>query len=158
MEIISLITIMTIIILGSNKNLIYGQSNLQCDFMDFNMNLEKPDIYLEKCDWREEFILQAYSESDLTPFRPASNFFMTNLREGITCGQTITLYSLNENSEIEIALNFDFVNLGAEFEVIVTDMSDSSVVLNSLINSRTNGWIIHRDQINRVVDSATVRK
>lgn len=143
----------------SEISFVGGQSDLlQCDMMDFNIDFVKPDLYLEKCEWREEFIIRAYSESTIESFRPTSMFYMTNRLEGINCGQTKRRYALDENSEIEIALNFDYVNLGAQLELIVQDMGDNSVVLRSLMNSKTNGWTIHRGEINRVVDEAMVRK
>lgn len=102
------------------------------------------------------FEVRKYEESPwLEPYRPSSQYFISNGVEGYSCGESISRFQLDANSEIDAAIYLNFQFPGAFIEVLVID-TDAKKTVNRWKNETAGGWFLLSRKININVRNAQV--
>uniref|UniRef100_A0A182MUG5 Uncharacterized protein n=1 Tax=Anopheles culicifacies TaxID=139723 RepID=A0A182MUG5_9DIPT len=135
-------------------------SSTSCTQLDFD---EATLSSLRKCEYTQEFIVKRYEESNqFGPFRPDAVYYLSNLWQGLTCGETVDTYSFNEETELRMAYNLVF-DIGATLEVRVFDEdrvdSDNKPTLVEVWHTvtSTDGWGMFREKLNKTVKKARIQ-
>lgn len=126
-----------------------------CAKIDFN----KPVVSgFQNCtkQYVPMFEVRNYVESPwLEPYRPSSQYFISNGVEGYSCGESVSRFQLDANSEIDAAIYLNFQFPGAFIEVLVID-TDSKQTINRWKNETAGGWFLLSRKINTNVRNAQV--
>lgn len=131
------------------------QQQPYCAKIDFNQanvsGFRKcTDKYLPMLD------IKKYIESPwLQPYRPSSEFYLSNTAEGYSCAESTSKFHLNANSEIEAAIFLNFQYRGAFIEVVVYD-TDSKKIVNQWKNETSTEWFMISKKIGVTVRNAQV--
>lgn len=130
-----------------------------CSRIDFD---QATVTYLARCSFYQEFESKPYAESaHFQPFRKDAKYYLTNQWEGLTCGETVESFSLNEETELRMIYNL-ILDSGATLEVRVVDLDrlDSenkpTVVIRWKTEQATLGWGLFREKMDKTVKRAKV--
>uniref|UniRef100_A0A182QZ76 Uncharacterized protein n=1 Tax=Anopheles farauti TaxID=69004 RepID=A0A182QZ76_9DIPT len=118
---------------------------------------------LRKCGYNQEFVVKRYDDSEhFDPYRPDAAYYLSHQWQGLTCGETVDMYSFNEETELRMAYNLVF-DSGAVLEVRVYDEerldSDKKPILVEVwqTTSSTEGWGFFRERLNKTVKQAKIQ-
>lgn len=145
--------VLILIILALNINKLNA---LQCAKIDFNRPtynelVSCKDLFLPT------FIIKEYNNNlALTPFRDTSTHYLSTQYEGLTCGETVDSFSLDEYTEIDTAIYVTFVNPGAFIEIRIIDLDRGEQVSTWPIEQST-GWMPLKGMIDHSIPNAQVR-
>lgn len=132
-----------------------AQQQPYCSKIDFN----RPVVNgFRECAGKflPEFFVKRYVDSPwLQPYRPTSQYYLSNKVEGYSCAESVTKFHLNANSEIDSAIYLDFEFAGAFIEVLVID-ADTKKTINQWKNETAGGWFMLRKKIGVTVRNAQV--
>ncbi|XP_062698698.1 uncharacterized protein LOC109411670 [Aedes albopictus] len=131
-----------------------------CSRIDFD---QATVTYLARCSFYQEFESKPYAESaHFQPFRKDAKYYLTNQWEGLTCGETVESFSLNEETELRMIYNL-ILDSGATLEVRVVDLDrlDSenkpTVVIRWKTEQATLGWGLFREKMDKTVKRAKIQ-
>lgn len=128
--------------------------NQPCLKVDFNQSsLDQ----FQECNgqYLPRFIQKPYSTSSVLPFRNASNSYLSNKWEGLSCIESIKVFSLNEASVVESAIYLNGLWPGAWIQVYIID--EKSGDRQNLMNLEPHAaWNIMAKNITRTFDDARV--
>ncbi|KFB40584.1 AGAP002724-PA-like protein [Anopheles sinensis] len=131
-----------------------------CTQIDFD---EETLTSLRKCGFVQQFTAKPYDESTkFDPYRPGTNFYLSNQWQGLTCGETVRTYAFNSDTELRMAYNAVFES-GATLEVRVYDLDrvDSTgkaiLVESWRTTTSTEGWGFFREKLNKTVNQAQIQ-
>lgn len=133
--------------------------DLSCSRIDFD---QATVTYLSRCSFYQEFVSKPYTESvNFNPFRKDTKYYLSNKWEGLTCGETVESFSLNEETELRMVYNLIF-DYGATLEVRVIDLdrldgdNRPTVVIRWKTEQATTGWGLFREKMDKTVKRAKV--
>lgn len=136
---------LSLIVIFLNLCAIQKSDSLQCD----KLNFDKASLTgIEVCLWSSPFTIIPYSDLTLTVplFQSSSQFVLSSINQGLSCGDSLATYTLDEFSEIEIAYYLDLHDLGAMFQVELFD-ENGVTIYETVFNARTTDWIIFKENL-----------
>lgn len=141
-----------VILLISLLKLTNGQ--ITCEKLDFN----KPTLIgLDQCiSWMPGFIAKSFADVTFEPHRETSEYFISNNNEGLSCGKTVSIFKIDEFTEIELAIKFELGNPGATVKISIEDSDTGETHFERDIMSSTNGWFIFKETAGIALDKAHV--
>ncbi|XP_058817197.1 uncharacterized protein LOC131680505 [Topomyia yanbarensis] len=138
----------------------YTAEDVSCSRIDFD---QATLTYLSRCSYLQEFIVKPYSNSHIfVPFRDNAQHYLTNLWQGLTCGETVQSFSMNDQTELRMVYNLVF-DTEASLEVRIVDLdridSDNkpTVVIRWKTEQATRGWGLFRERMDKIVKRAKVQ-
>lgn len=150
-----IVKLLIVFIIPNQSQWILAQ-NPSCQKIDFN----RPTSVLsefEECtgEWLPVLKINSYADTTVQPFRPNSEFHLTTTDEGLSCLQSTTIFTLDENSEIRTAIYFSLVDQGAWINVLIFDREGGDVD-DVITLDETSGWVAFSGKVNRTIEHATV--
>uniref|UniRef100_A0A182PCL0 SEA domain-containing protein n=1 Tax=Anopheles epiroticus TaxID=199890 RepID=A0A182PCL0_9DIPT len=143
-----------------NSALADRDQDSSCTQIDFD---EATLSSLRQCDFMQEFIAKRYDESiNFVPFRSEAVHYLSHRWQGLTCGETVSTYSFNEETELRMAYNLVF-DSGATLEVRVFDEerrdpeNKPTLVEFWSTTASTDGWGFFREKLNKTVKQARIQ-
>lgn len=133
-----------------------SQETLPCQKIDFN----RPEISEFKLCYQQFLpvlrIKKYIDVTDVAPFRSSSQFFLSTVGEGLSCMESASEFSLNENSIIQSAVYLEFVDAGATASIIVLDLNTNREAYTWTYN-KSGDWLVVEEKVDRVIPRAMVR-
>ncbi|XP_062557317.1 mucin-5AC-like [Armigeres subalbatus] len=133
---------------------------VSCSRIDFD---QATLTYLSRCTFYQEFVSKPYRESlNFQHFREDANYYLSNQWEGLTCGETVDSFSLNQDTEFRMVYNLIFES-GATLEVRILDLdrldseSNPTVVIRWKTEQATSGWGLFREKMDKTVKRAKIQ-
>ncbi|XP_050086927.1 protein let-653-like [Anopheles aquasalis] len=144
--------------------MLYGarsaESETSCTRLDFD---QAQLSSLKSCEYVQEFVAKRYDASEhFEPYRPEAEHFLTYRWQGLSCGETVNSYSLNEETELRMAYNL-IIDSGAALEVRVLDterLDDAgqpTMVDKWNTALSTDGWGFFREKLNKTISKAKIQ-
>ncbi len=129
-----------------------------CLDVDFNDPTSLLNTFKEcHLQYLPELIIKSYQDTTITPYRPTSQFHLSNKWEGYSCLESTSTFSLVESSFIESVIFLDGAWPGAWIELSVVDIqTGEGEVLKRL--GIENNWIRFYEEIKGKYNNAQVRK
>lgn len=151
-----ILNLLLIVLILQNQLLLIYAKNRSCQKVDFN----RPTFVIDefgKCPGESLNILKmnSYADSTIEPFRPTSEFYLSATDRGLSCLQSTSVFTLDENSEIRTAIFLTYIEFGPWIEVQIFDRDGGQVdVVASLEESK--GWVAFYGKVNRSIEDAQV--
>lgn len=119
-------------------NLCAIKSDSLCEKLNFDQSTL---IGIETCQWSNPLIISRYSElsSTIPLFQPTSEFILSSNVQGLACADSLTTYTLDEHSELEVAYFLSFIDLGAIFQVEMFD-ENNAVIFAHVFGATSTDW------------------
>ncbi|XP_035779059.1 uncharacterized protein PB18E9.04c-like [Anopheles albimanus] len=137
-----------------------AESESSCTRLDFD---QAQLSSLKNCDYVQEFVAKRYDASEhFVPYRPEAEHFLSYRWQGLSCGETVNSYYLNEETELRMAYNL-IIDSGAALEVRVLDterLDDAgqpTLVDKWNTALSTNGWGFFREKFNKTISKAKIQ-
>ncbi|XP_053691360.1 uncharacterized protein DDB_G0271670-like [Sabethes cyaneus] len=134
--------------------------DVSCSRIDFD---QATLTYLSRCSYTQEFTVKQYSATTVfTPYRDYAEYYLSEEWQGLTCGETVQSFSVNEQTELRMVYNLVF-DFGASLEVRVLDLDriDSEgnpmVVIRWKTEQATRGWGLFREKMDKTVKRAKIQ-
>lgn len=126
-----------------------------CSKIDFN----QPTVSgFRECtgQYAPMFLVKKYVDTPrVQPFRPSSEYYVSNGVEGYSCAESDTTFHLNAYSEIEAAIYLRFFIPGAFVDILIKDM-DTKRTVNRWRSETSGGWFVFTKKIGVNVQNALV--
>lgn len=128
-----------------------------CSKIDFN----RPEVSgFRECTDRflPMFHVKRYRDTpDVPPYRPTSEYYISNHIEGFSCTESEANFYLNKNSYIMAAIYLHFATPGASIQVNVVD-ADTRRTVYRWKSETSNGWFLLNKAISGSIKNAKVSK
>ncbi|XP_058451947.1 uncharacterized protein LOC131430761 [Malaya genurostris] len=142
------------------RTYVYSAEDASCLRIDFDTATL---TYLSRCLNYQEFIKKPYSNSlNFVPFRENAQYYLSNLWQGVTCGETVQSFSMNGQTELRMVYNLLF-DTEASLEVRIVDLdridsdNNPTVVIRWKTEQSTRGWGLFREMMDKQVKRAKVQ-
>lgn len=119
---------------------------IKSDSLCEKLNFDKSTLTgIETCQWSDPLIISQYSElsSTIPLFQPTSEYVLSSNVQGLACADSLSTYTLDEFSEVEVAYFLSFNDLGAIFQVEIFDENNVSI-FSHVFDATSTDWNIFK--------------
>lgn len=123
------------------------------------INFDTPNMNgLQACSKLQSLKKMSYFNAKcIKPFRDGAEYFLTNIDEKLSCGETINTFYLDTHSLIQMT-NFLYLNSGAKLILRIVSLENGreQTMYEWVMESNNNEWRILNNTINSVIERAKV--
>lgn len=150
-----ILNLLIVFLIQSQLLFTYAQ-NARCQKVDFNRPTSVVNEF-SVCVGESLSVLKinSYAATTIEPFRPTSEFHLSATDEGLSCLESTSIFTLDNNSEIRTAIFLSWIVAGAWVEVHIFDRDTGQDDL--LVNlEESNKWLAFNGKVNRSIENAQV--
>lgn len=149
-----IISNLIILFIIQNHQPLIGAQNRRCRKVDFNRPTSVVDEF-DECAGASVLKINSYAATTIEPFRPTSDFHLSATDQGVSCLQSTSIFTLDDNSEIRTAIFLRWETVGAWVQVQIFDL-DGEVIDVVAQSEESNRWMAFYGKVNRSIENAQV--